>query len=129
MLIKNERFNERGNIMKCRKCKEADIVWDDEVIRMNEKKQITYNHSIGHCPKCNVTYEIDNMGTNGRAKNSSFSILSTILVGFIFTAPIGIIMAMVDLIKGSPDEDHTFSILSIFIGVIILGLIYQAIYL
>lgn len=103
--------------MKCTKCKEIDVVWDDRVVRMNPAGKTIYDYSVGHCPECNIKYELDNLGTKGKPKESDLGIGSFILSISGILAPIGVIMALIDLSKGKSSENHTYAALALMIGI------------
>ncbi|MCI8507286.1 MAG: hypothetical protein HFJ06_01795 [Lachnospiraceae bacterium] len=103
--------------MKCSKCKQAEVIFDDEVVRMNKKGKIVFDHAVGYCPACDTRYEIDKLGTHGRPKRSDLSFIAFILSGLFVTAPLGIICAIIDLVKGESTQDHKLSVLAFLIGI------------
>ncbi len=102
--------------MKCSKCKQAEVIFDDEVVRMNKKGKIVFDHAVGYCPVCDTRYEIDKLGTHGRPEGSDLSLIAFMLSGLFVTAPFGVICGIVDLIKGKPTQSHKLSGIAIFIG-------------
>lgn len=105
--------------MKCTKCKVGEVVFDNDVIRLDNKERVIFHHQIGHCNNCGMTYDKDVLPRK-RSRNASSLSIGAIILTIIPIIPfVGLILAIVDIVKKDQRFSHYLSYIAIVINIAI----------
>lgn len=104
--------------MKCTKCGIGEVIFNDDVVRLDNKERVMYHHQRGMCNSCGMIYDKDVLPRRKGRNASALSIWALILGFFPMTSLLGIILAILDL----KNKDERYSHYMSYLGLVFAGI-------